>query len=142
MANESKLEEENYSKYEILKWEVIPIRESIKVVQTEAEKLKTLRLSPSTRWEVTSNIKPVDLYVYLKARFGEPNGITMVTKDHDDSDNMIHWHYSLRAESGRIDFLCWTFRLEICHTLDVVAVDANELLSEIKRDFGRMACLS
>ncbi|MGB3518859.1 MAG: hypothetical protein WBA43_20565 [Elainellaceae cyanobacterium] len=139
MANGSNLEETDYSKYEILKWEVIPIREIIEAVQTEAEELKTLRLSPGTRWEVTSGIKPIDLYVYLKARFGEPNGIMMLTKDHEDSDNMIHWHYSLRAESGRIDFLCWTFRLEIWHTLDVVAIDANELLSEIKRDFGRMA---
>jgi hypothetical protein len=146
MANESKVEEADNSKYEILKWKAIPIQEIAETAltdsgtQAEAETPETPQSRQGGRWEVTTGIRPVDLYVYLKARFGEPNGITMIAKDHNDSDNMIHWHYSLRNKLGRIDFLCWTFRLEIWHSFNAaMSADASELLSEIKRDFGRMA---
>lgn len=145
MANKRKPKEADLSKYEILKWEVIPLNEIVKAVpadlciQTEAEAPKSSPSGQGTKWEITTGIRPVDLYVYLKARFGEPNGITTLAKDHEDSDNMIHWHYSLRSELGRIDFLCWSFRLEIIHTFEMMSADASELLLEIKQDFGRMA---
>ena len=45
---------------------------------------------------IRDKISTVDMYCYLKARFGEPNGFqTFLAKD--DSDNWIHWDYNLKA---------------------------------------------
>jgi hypothetical protein len=44
---------------------------------------------------VRQRLSPVDMYCYLKARFGEPNGVQNILRS-DSSDNWIHWEYSLR----------------------------------------------
>lgn len=41
-------------------------------------------------WEITNEIKPIDLFCYLSAKYGDPNGILTILKN-DDSDNLIHW---------------------------------------------------
>lgn len=41
-------------------------------------------------WEFTNEIKPLDLYCYLYAKYGPPNGIQNFLRS-DDSDNLIHW---------------------------------------------------
>jgi hypothetical protein len=49
---------------------------------------------------------PVDMYCYLKARFGEPNGFqTFLAKD--DSDNWIHGDYNLKVD-GELSALSLT----------------------------------
>ena len=45
---------------------------------------------------VRSRLKPVDVYAYLRARFGQPNGFQNVLR-RDDSDNWIHWDFNLKA---------------------------------------------
>jgi hypothetical protein len=39
---------------------------------------------------VREHLSPVDVYCYLKARFGEPKGFQTFLRD-DSSDNWIHW---------------------------------------------------
>lgn len=41
------------------------------------------------------------MYCYLKARFGEPNGVQNILRS-DSSDNWIHWEYSLKADGEDI----------------------------------------
>jgi hypothetical protein len=53
------------------------------------------RMGPSML-AVRSSLSPVDVYCYLKARFGEPNGFQNFLRK-DDSDNWIHWDFNLKA---------------------------------------------
>lgn len=48
-------------------------------------------------WEFTNEIKPIDLYCYLQAKYGNPNGLQNFLRD-DSSDNLIHWEWSLAGE--------------------------------------------
>jgi hypothetical protein len=41
-----------------------------------------------------ATLRPVDVYCYLCARFGRPNGPLMFTVS-PSSDNPIQWHYTL-----------------------------------------------
>lgn len=49
---------------------------------------------------VRSKLVPVDVYAYLRARFGVPNGFQNFLR-RDDSDNWIHWEFNLKV--GRAD---------------------------------------
>jgi len=46
---------------------------------------------------VRNHLSPVDVYCYLKGRFGEPNGFANFLR-HDHSDNLIHWDFNLKAD--------------------------------------------
>ncbi|MCI3131945.1 hypothetical protein [Phenylobacterium aquaticum] len=39
----------------------------------------------------------MDVYAYLRARFGQPNGLQNILR-RDDSDNWIHWDFNLKSE--------------------------------------------
>jgi hypothetical protein len=52
---------------------------------------------------VRSRLRPIDVYCYLKARFGEPNGFQNSLRK-DSSDNWIHWDYNIRIEEVNIYF--------------------------------------
>ena len=50
------------------------------------------------------SISPFDAYTYLFARFGEPNGMmTFLAKN--DSDNLFHWDYYLKAGEKNLGLL-------------------------------------
>lgn len=86
---------------------------------------------------VRRSLSPVDVYCYLKARFGEPNGFqNFLRRDH--SDNWIHWDYNLKAGAEDV-YICSTSR-EIHFILSTKMSDDDwrELISAIKRDFKRV----
>src|SRR5260370_42414198 len=66
----------------------------------------------TTKWILKNEIKPVDLYCYLGARFGRPNGLQNFLRA-DDSNNLIHWDWFVSFEDGFISFLGMSFRTEI-----------------------------
>lgn len=47
-------------------------------------------------WVFTHQISSVDLYSYLKHRFGEPNGFAMTLRS-ASVDNFIHWNYTIAS---------------------------------------------
>jgi hypothetical protein len=57
---------------------------------------------------VRQQLSPVDMYCYLRARFGEPNGFQNFLRS-DDSDNWIHWDFNLKAEGEEV-YICGTYR--------------------------------
>lgn len=61
------------------------------------ERLKTANRLVS-RFIIGDRITPIDLYVYLKARFGQPNGIQTVLRA-PHSDNLFHWQYAVGTDS-------------------------------------------
>jgi len=67
---------------------------------------------PPRRMFITGGIKPVDLYCYLYARFGPPNGMQSFLRS-NDSHNVFHWHYSLWAGDHGIDIMAGTYKIEV-----------------------------
>lgn len=87
-------------------------------------------------WSWTNEILPIDLYCYLLAKFGAPNGIQNFLR-RDDSDNLIHWEWRLENEYGSLSFLGMNFRTEVwvSGNLEVEDVDSSRLIELIKGDF-------
>lgn len=101
-----------------------------------AELIKKNR-SPRVSCLVLRNeIAPSDLYCYLYARFGLPNGPQNFLRN-DSSDNLVHWEWMLRAGAGWILFQGMNFRTTVM-LLDVPEVsqaDMSDLAAQIKADF-------
>lgn len=64
------------------------------------------------RWVLKDELRPADLYCYLGARFGQPNGIQNFLRT-DDSDNLIHWEWVLRVGEGFLMIQGMNFRTEV-----------------------------
>src|SRR5258708_16930057 len=57
-------------------------------------------------------ISPLDLYCYLQARFGRPNGVQNLFKS-NSSDNLIHWHYEFLCDGDWLDISGFTTSVHI-----------------------------
>ncbi|WP_312057756.1 hypothetical protein [Acinetobacter courvalinii] len=87
-------------------------------------------------WEITNEIKPIDLYCYLTAKFGSPNGLLTLLKN-NSSDNLIHWDWIFASDLGYISIQGHNFRTEI-HVSENVSksgLTLNDFISQIKSDF-------
>ena len=89
-----------------------------------------------TLWVDINNIKPVDLYCYLQARFGKPNGMQSLFRKYDSS-NLIHWDYTFDYEGYRITIMCMTYRIEIHKSIDFQdqKFAKDEFIKDLKDDF-------
>lgn len=103
------------------------------------EALAKKKREPGSRWTVDKSLSPADLYIWLKARFGPPNGIIMTARS-PSSDNFIQWHYTLRSGTSDMDILGLNTRTEIMISgyANLAAEDWAALVAAIKKDFGRM----
>lgn len=90
------------------------------------------------RWEFTNEIKPLDLYCYLYAKYGEPNGLLNLARK-DDSDNLIHWEWTLANADGLISIMGMNFRTEVLLAGDFQGkgLDLEMFISQIKGDIGK-----
>ena len=88
-------------------------------------------------WALTNEIKPVDLYCYLYARFGQPNGLQNFMRN-DSSDNLIHWEWTFACEEGLITIQGHNFRTEVhfTGTFKEGCFSKDEVVSAIKADFA------
>lgn len=75
------------------------------------------------------------MFCYLGARFGPPNGIQNALRS-NDSDNLIHWDWTLRHGQGVITFLGMNFRTEV-HIFGLPPSDDHKpnLVEQLKADF-------
>lgn len=89
------------------------------------------------RWVLRNEIAPSDLYCYLGARFGAPNGFQNFLRK-DDYDNLIHWEWCLRCGEGWLTFQGMNFRTEVWITGHdgFKEADKSTLISQIKTDFA------
>jgi hypothetical protein len=86
---------------------------------------------------VRDKISTVDMYCYLKARFGEPNGFqTFLAKD--DSDNWIHWDYNLKAGNADIHISGMSRETHIMTSEGLSDEQWRDLIINIKADFARV----
>lgn len=90
-----------------------------------------------TFWKLKNQIKPVDLYCYLYARFGPPNGIQNFLRA-DHSENLIHWEWTLRAEERFFLFQGQNFRTEIWVSGPALEPESLDILiADIKHSFSQ-----
>lgn len=87
---------------------------------------------------VRCHLTPVDMYCYLKARFGEPNGFQNWLRK-DSSDNWIHWDFNLKS-SGEEIYFCGTNReIHIMVSEELSDEDWRDLICGIRSDYRRVA---
>src|SRR6266850_1850595 len=88
-------------------------------------------------WAIKNEIRPVDLYCYLGARFGPPNGFQNVLRK-NDSDNLIHWDWTLSCEHGWVTLLGMNFRTEVqlIGAFPFEDSDRDTLIAQLKADFA------
>lgn len=90
-------------------------------------------------WTIVNEIKPSDLFCYLFAKYGKPNGVQNVLRQ-DDSDNLIHWDWTLHHPNGLIMFLGMNLRTEIQlvgKDWNFEKCDLSQLIGFIKRDISQ-----
>ncbi len=110
-------------------WTAPPGREAF-------EDLRTRGPGSGSRWINDGSISPMDLYVYLKARFGEPNGFQMAFRT-PGTDNLIQWHYSIIVETERMEIMGMNTRLEFMTSITLTRPEWAKLVVNLKEDFGR-----
>lgn len=87
--------------------------------------------------EFVNEIRPADLFCYLGGRFGQPNGMQNFFRA-DDSDNLIHWEWTLRHDLGIVSFAGMNFRTEV-HFYGQFALDHEDrtaLIEQLRTDFS------
>jgi hypothetical protein len=87
---------------------------------------------------VRTHLRPVDVYAYLRVRFGEPNGFQNILRK-DDSDNIVHWDFQIKAGEEDV-YICGHLR-EVHLLLSEKLSDAQwkQLIDAIKSDYRRVA---
>ena len=87
-------------------------------------------------WEFTNEIKPIDLYCYFQAKYGNPNGLQNFLRN-DSSDNLIHWEWSLAGEFGIVSIQGHNFRTEV-HLIGEHQgknLTLDDFIHQVKSDF-------
>lgn len=79
-------------------------------------------------------LSPLDVYCYLKGRFGEPNGFQTFLKK-DDSDNMFHWDYNLMAGDKELYFAGATQEIHVLVNDDLTDSEWIDFVNSLKSDF-------
>lgn len=89
---------------------------------------------------VRTLLSPVDVYCYLKARFGRPNGLfTRLGIIHaGTTDNLVHWDYQVECGDHVIDILGMTREVDFTVDADITDCDWRRLIDNIKRDYERV----
>lgn len=82
-------------------------------------------------------LSPLDVYCYLKARFGDPNGFQTFLKN-DDSDNMFHWDYNIKAGDKNLYFVGATQEVHVHVEYAITDPQWIEFANKIKSDFRRV----
>uniref|UniRef100_UPI003736F51F hypothetical protein n=1 Tax=Vibrio parahaemolyticus TaxID=670 RepID=UPI003736F51F len=88
-------------------------------------------------WEFTNEIKPLDLYCYLYAKYGKPNGMQNLFRS-NDSDNLIQWEWTLAGDFGLTSIQGHNFRTEVHLVGDFKdkGLTLDMFISQVKSDIG------
>lgn len=115
-------------------WKLI---EKVNKSKLREKLLKKSKRTFSSSWLNDGSIVTLDLYCYLKARFGQPNGL--ILKLLKGFDSFIYWHYVIFIENYSIHFLDTIRGLEILiqGVKPFSRDDWNFLIIKLKEDFKR-----
>ena len=86
-------------------------------------------------WFLKNEIRPVDLYCYLYAKYGPPNGIMNLLRG-DTSDNLIHWEWTLANDDGMVMIQGHNFRTDVqfLGNFNHPHVSKQSFIAQIKND--------
>lgn len=93
---------------------------------------------PSFRiqWVLIDELRPIDLFCYLTARFGPPNGPQSFLRN-DHSDNLIHWEWVLQSKDRFILLQGHSYRTELWLSGDLLPETArDDLVLQFKAAFA------
>jgi hypothetical protein len=82
-------------------------------------------------------LRPVDVYAYLRTRFGAPNGPQNALRK-DDSDNWIHWDYNVKVGDMDIHISGTSRTVHITTAEDLSDQEWKQLALTLKADFARL----
>jgi hypothetical protein len=86
---------------------------------------------------VRSQLRPVDVYCYLVARFGKPNGFQNFLR-RDDSDNWIHWDFNVKAGDVDVYFAGTSRDIHLIVSEALTDQQWKDLILAIKQDYRRV----
>jgi len=86
---------------------------------------------------VRSQLRPIDIYAYLRARFGKPNGFQNFLR-RDDSDNWIHWDFNLKADNIDIHIAGTSREIHFLIGESLTDQEWKEVITNLKADFERL----
>jgi hypothetical protein len=125
--------------FDVRKWAPVPLEEALAELSSRRksrEKEQDKGRPHVSTWRSDGRISQYDLYVYLKARFGPPNGLLMIGRL-DSTDNLFQWHYTVRAGESVIEFMAGNSGLEVRvrSNTPISAEEVKQLPDAIKADF-------
>ncbi len=112
------------------KLEYLPTESILEILRSKDRPTGTADLT------IENQISPADLFCYLHARYGPPNGIQNFLRQ-DSSDNLFHWEWTFRYGSGLLLIQGANFRTHITFIGDcgVEDSDLNKFITCVKADF-------
>jgi hypothetical protein len=87
---------------------------------------------------VRTYLKPVDVYSYLVARFGQPNGVQNLLRS-DSSDNWIHWDFNIKSGDQHIHLAGTSREIHIITSEKLSDEEWKSLILAIKADYARVS---
>ena len=102
-----------------------------------ARKPSKKKVGQSSNLVLQKTISPFDMYTYLHACFGPPNGLqTFVAKD--DSDNLFHWDWNLKAGNKSLTFVGATEEVHVWFDNKITDESCQKFIEHLRADFGRI----
>ncbi|MFT6794484.1 MAG: hypothetical protein ACJAR1_002494 [Rubritalea sp.] len=85
---------------------------------------------------IINEIRPCDLYIYLYAKFGPPNGLQNALRN-KSSDNLIHWDWTFVHSNGLLVFNGMNQRtsLQFVGDWDFDLINRDQVIRSIQEDF-------
>lgn len=104
-----------------------------------ASLIEKRQAGPITMWTMTNEVRPSDLYCYLGARFGPPNGMQNFLRN-DSSDNLVHWEWYLKTSIGHVTIAGLNFRTDVW-VMGAALPDSEKdhFIEQMKADFANHA---
>lgn len=124
---------------DVLNWRITSIPEMRSNLDEMALAVKNQRRSgrKGSGLIIRQQLSQIDVFCYLKARFGTPNGFQNVLRK-DDSDNLIHWHYDLMVEDTPINIMGVNREIHIFVRTPLSDEQWKSLITNLKNDYARV----
>jgi FtsZ-binding cell division protein ZapB len=85
-------------------------------------------------YDMVNEVKPIDLYCYLYAKYGPPNGMQNMLRN-NSSDNLIHWEWTFFYKKNMVSIQSHSTRTEIHFIGEYPKIpELSIIISEIKND--------
>lgn len=102
------------------------IEDNIELIKSSKAKKDNVEI-----YKISKEINAYNLYLYLFARFGKPNGLLSLFRE-EDSNQMFHWHYIFEYNDSIIQIMCTTYRIEVSTPTSLIS-SKDECVSFLKQ---------